>query len=156
MISCFFVLQETAPPLMINAYPEIAFLSSIILPSVVMDMGIQTRAGSRVRESRGRGRVRKNSPVTFPFPFWRVMGMSHAQLMCDVSTFSTANHPLGQFLHHHRQPPPPQQHVSTSTRHASTTTNNDDPSLQQPPPHHALTTTTTPRRVKSRVNDNNR
>src|SRR5258708_1437429 len=114
-----------------------------------MDTGIQTRAGSRVRESRGRGRVRKNSPVTFPSPFWWVTGMSHVQLMCDVSTFSTANHPLGQSLHHHRQPPPPQQH-------ASTTTNNDDPSLQQPPPHHALTTTTTPRRVKSRVNDNNR
>src|SRR5258707_2790095 len=120
------------------------------MPPLVRDMGIQTRAGSRVRESRGRGRVRKNSPVTFPSPFWRVMGMSHVQLMRDVSTFSTANHPLGQSLHHHRQPPPPQQHASTSTHHASTTTNNDDPSLQQPPPHHALTTTTTTTRQITR------
>ncbi len=43
--------------------------------AVVMDTGMQTRAGLRVRESREWGRVRKKSPVTFPSPFWRVTGV---------------------------------------------------------------------------------
>jgi hypothetical protein len=42
---------------------------------IVMLTGIETRAGSRVRGSRGRGRVTKFPLVTFPYPFGRVTGV---------------------------------------------------------------------------------
>jgi hypothetical protein len=42
---------------------------------LVMLTGIETRAGSRVRGSRGWGLVTKFPPVPFPYPFGRVTGV---------------------------------------------------------------------------------
>ena len=43
--------------------------------NVVMITGMRTRVGSRVRGSRGQVQVTKFLPVTFPYPFGRVMGL---------------------------------------------------------------------------------
>jgi len=59
---------------------ELAFLQ------LVMGTGLRTRAGLRVRVTRVRVRVTKLLPVTFPYPFRRVTGMSRERNGCHITT----------------------------------------------------------------------